>query len=44
MLLSSVFFGVFGAHRLYLGKPLTASLMFFTLGAGLYGGWLSCFL
>ncbi len=31
----AVFLGLFGGHRFYLGKTLTATLMFLTLGGGL---------
>lgn len=34
-LVLGIFLGLFGAHRFYLGKTLTAALMFLTLGGGL---------
>jgi hypothetical protein len=34
-LVLGIFLGLFGAHRFYLGKTLTAALMFLTVGGGL---------
>lgn len=39
-LLLCLFLGVFGAHRFYEKKPVTAILYLFTLG-GFFGGWLA---
>jgi restriction system protein len=36
-ILLCIFFGWLGAHRFYLGKPLTGILYFFTMGLGWFG-------